>query len=238
MCYNKHMQDGSVLGNFFRNKWVRFVLVVGLIVVISVAIFVNIDIHKDAAIVFNVAPVDATITINGDSNYTNGANSISPGDYEIKISHEGLESKTIKVSIAPRQVITISTFLSGPDNNFEFYELKENYSSMQMLKTIASRGNNITTDHDTSAETFIDDYDRKTQIVNILPIDYFEMDETNKDAGKFFGIDLNDNCDKIDLCLIVAPIKNVSHEEALEFIRSQGYDPNDYDIIFQENITL
>ena len=230
------MQDRSIMGDFFRNKWVRFVLVIDLIAIIAVIAAVIIDASKNAVIEFNVVPIDATISVNGTSGeYTNGSYRFVPGKYEITVSRDGLDSKTLTLEIGNNDVQTFAIFLSN-NNSFDFYELKENYSSFTKLAEIASADNNLTIDHDASAEKFIEEFNKKLSINQILPLEYQFIDETNYGTNSFFVIDENEDCIYNGLCLIVSPIINASEDQILEFIRTNGYNPNDYQITFKEDL--
>lgn len=170
------MQDGSVtpIGNFFRNKWVRLILVIDVLAIIGIIAVIIYNSAKNAIIDFTIAPIDATITVNGDSGYHNGSFQFFPGTYEITISHEGLDSKTFNIDLQPNSNIAITTFLSE-NGNFDFYEFKDNYSSYLMLERIAAASDNQTTDRDTSAEPFIANFQKNYNLYQTeLPINYTE----------------------------------------------------------------
>ncbi|MBR2839989.1 hypothetical protein IKE82_01510 [Candidatus Saccharibacteria bacterium] len=165
----------SLIQLFFRNKWVRLCLIFDVILVVVLIFILIWQSTKVSIINFNITPLDATISLNGDSKYENGQYSITPGTYNVSISHEGLETKSFTIDIVPQSVVTISTFLPDTDHTFDYYKLRKNYSSYMKLEEIASAGNNVTTDQDTSAESFIrrfqEDYNAFT---TKLPIDYSE----------------------------------------------------------------
>ena len=235
MCYNKHMQDGSIVGDFFRNKWVRLILVLDIVAIIVIIAVAIVNSLKTAVIEFNVTPINSVISVNGDSSYSNGSYRFFPGTYEITVSREGLDPKTFILELGNNDVQTVALFLSN-NGNFDFYALKENYSSFAKLAEIASAANNLTIDHDTSAEKFIEEFNRKTSINQILPLEYQFIDDTNYGTNSFFAIDENSDCVYNGLCLIVSPIINASETQILEFIRTNGYNPSDYQITFEESI--
>jgi len=231
-------EDGSIspLRAFFRNKWVRIVLILDVFIVISVIVLVILNSNKTVTITFNVAPVDAKIFVNG-AEYTNGKFAIMPGKYEIEISHNGLSTKKFNIELKAQDYITFSTFLSNSED-FEFYMLKDNYESFKKLSEIASAENNRTFDNDKSAEEFIKSFSKKISIGNILPINYQETNEEDISMSPYFSIDINKDCKYYNLCLLVSPVLNTTHEEVLDFIRNRGYNPDVYEIIFEDTIEL
>lgn len=229
------MQDRPIVGDFFRNKWVRLILVLDIVAIIAIVAVAIVNSLRTAVIEFNVTPVNSVISVNGDSSYSNGSYRFFPGTYEITVSREGLDPKTFILELGNNDIQTVALFLSN-NGNFDFYELKENYSSFAKLAEIASAANNLTIDHDTSAEKFIEEFNRKTSIDQILPLEYQFVDDTNYGANSFFAINENPNCIYNGLCLIVSPIINASEDQILEFIRTNGYNPNDYQITFKEDL--
>ena len=227
----------SIIGNFFRNKWVRLTLILDLIVIIAIITIAIIQNNKSSVITFNITPIDAEISINGKKGYENGAYSFAPGTYEIKISHDSLEPKTFTIDLAPHYVSTISTFLAGPDNNFEFYELKDNYESYQLLEKIASADNNTTTDKDTSAEDFITEYqEHYTLWQNKLPFHYSDYQETDEGTELTKSITIKpgyDDACKRTLCIKVMMAHTDDKGFIEEILTDQKFNLESYDIIYE-----
>ena len=180
------MQDdisASPLKVFFRQKWVRIILclnVVVVLVLIGIAIYNS---TKSAIIVFDVTPVDAKISINGSTGYTNGTYRLNPGVYKIEISYEGLDSKSFELDLTDQSSMFFSTFLSADGGkDFSFYEERANYNSAQKLFSIASSENNQTYDNDVTAEQFVNEYGATVEAFNNeLPI--VESLRESPDAG-------------------------------------------------------
>ena len=238
VCYHKHMRDSnnSPLKEFFHNKYILAFLVIDIIAIIAlVGIFTN-RAAKVSSIYFNVTPVDATISVNGDKHYKNGQFDIAPGKYKVEISHEGLETKTFDVDIESRDYASVVIFLADTDHNFDFYKLQNNYESFRKLKDIASAENNITTDNDTSAETFIVDYGHIMSIVDILPLKGYVYSEpsANMSTGGFTiknGL-YKEQCQK-SACLIVQYYGKDYEKEVSKTIKEAGYKPEDYQLIYE-----
>lgn len=234
MQYN----DGSIspIRAFFNNKWIRIILVIDVLI-----IFVLIGIKfwqstKVSVIEFNIAPIDATISVNGNTNYANGQYSITPGTYEIKISHEGLETKTLSVDIEPHQITPVTLFLTGANNDLSFYELKDNYKSFEKLDSIISSNQNLTTKDNTFVKDFISDFKHKISIFNKLPIKgYVYGDSSANSSSAGFTIQNGQNsksCDKTT-CLLVKYYGHDYEEAVKAKIKEAGYNPADYQIVYE-----
>lgn len=232
------MQDKNIspLREFFHSKYVWIFLAVDVIAIILVAVIIANQVSKVSIINFNIAPVDATISVNGDTHYKNGQYDVKPGKYEISISHEGLETKTISIDLAARDYANVATFLKQSNDNFEFYELMENNQSYRKLKEIASEEDNITIDKDTSAQKFIANFEQKMSIMNALPIKgYVYADPTvNMSTGGFVieNGQSRKECKK-STCLVVRYHGKDYEGEVIKQIKKAGYDPNDYQLVYE-----
>lgn len=239
------MQDGSVtpIGNFFRNKWVRFVLVIDILAIIGIIAIIIYNLTKNSIINFTIAPIDATITVNGNSSYHNGSYQFHPGTYEVVISHDGLDSKTFTVELQDNSNAAITTFLSGSDN-FDFYRLKDNYSSYLALERIAAASDNQTTDHDTSAEAFILQQERKDSITKLTPIRFAICGEpasrVNCNAIEV-TYDYSEKCDN-QRCLIIKgradELFNDVINELANQLEAKGYNLKNYRYIYEQDTRI
>lgn len=239
MCYYKHMQDNdtSFFREFIRNKYIKLFLILDIIAILAVIGLLIYRATRISKIYFNVAPLDATISVNG-VNYSSGQHDITPGSYEIKISADGLEAKTLSINIEPHHYVTVATFLSDNGKTFEYYKFKKNQGSYLRLKSIASAENNITTDSDTSAQDFIIKYEQALTIYDKLPLKgyLYEEPSVSMSTGGFAIQDgrSKDQCDKMN-CLIVRCYGKNYENAVLEKIKEAGYNPEDYQIIYERN---
>ena len=231
------MQDErrtSILGGFLKNKWVRLILIIDVVIIAGVIGAVIWGSTKTATINLNITPVDAKIQIDGSGEYYNGSYQIHPGTHNITITHNGLTPKTISVDTQSGYVTTLSTFLS--DDDFSFYKLKDNYTSFLKLAEIASSENNITTDHDTSAEQFIPEFTHIMSIMEALPIKGYVYAEPGVNASTA-GFTIRDgrgqeDC-KVSACLLVNYYGKDYEQTVIESIEKAGYNPDDYQIIYE-----
>lgn len=233
-----HMQDGSVspIGNFFRNKWVRIILATDVLAIILIVAFSINKATQTAVLSFNVAPVDATITINGNGSYKNNGEAyfFTPGTYDIQISHPSLDTKTFTADLSPDHNTTISTFLSK-DNDFYFYTLRDNFSSFERLAEIASAKKNQTTDQDTSAENFIARFKRNYALYQTeLPIEYMEYNfSTNgQSLEKDITVRANYDCDAT-LCLQALVVGTDDKKFVNSLIEEKGFNLEDVEIEYK-----
>lgn len=229
-------RDTSPLRAFFRGKWVRVILVVDIAVIFIIIGILIWQATKVSVIDFNIAPVDAVISVNGSTNYSNGQFKVTPGAYEISISRDGLEPKTLSVNIEPQQVVTVTLFLAGIDNDFEFYELSDNFESYKKLKSIASADENITSDGDTSAEQFILDFEHRMSIFDVLPIKGYVYANPNIGASTA-GFTIRNGqggkkCEKI-ACILVNYYGSGYEDAVMGKIKEAGYNPDDYQYVYE-----
>lgn len=219
------------IGNFFRNKWVRLILIIDILAIIGIIAIIIYNLTKNSIINFTIAPINATITVNGNSNYHNGSYQFHPGTYEVVISHDGLNSKTFTVELQDNSNATITTFLSE-DNNFYFYRLKDNYSSYLMLERIAASSDNQTTDHDTSAEEFIADFRRNYNLYSTqLPATYSEYDDNNE-LVKYISVNKSDKCD-VTLCIKALMNSESDRTLADSLLQGKGFNLEDFEIEYK-----
>ncbi len=232
------MQDErrtSILGGFLKNKWVRLILIIDVVIIAGVIGVVIWGSTKTATINFNIAPVDAKIQIDGSGEYYNGSYQIHPGTHSVTITHDGLTPKTISVDTQSGYVTTLSAFLNN-NGDYSFYELKDNYASFLKLAEIASSENNITTDHDTSAEQFISEFKRIISIMEILPIKgyvYADQRVNSSTAGFTIRDGRGQEECKSTACLLVNYYGKDYEQTVTESIEKAGYNPDDYQIIYE-----
>ena len=237
----QNTNDYSPIQTFLHNKWVRLTLLLNAIILLIVIGLLIWQSTKVSTINLNITPIDSTISINGDQKYQNGQYSITPGTYNVTISHEGLESKNFTVDIAPQSVATISTFLSDADHTFDFYKLKKNYSSYAKLEEIASSANNMTTDQDTSAETFITNFNEQYKLIkSSLPIRYasYEHDVDGWDSliEQIIVIqpDKNDSCTKT-LCVKALMGLSNNTEQVNTMLTEKNINTEEIEIIYEKD---
>ena len=216
----------SPIRAFFRNKWVKVILALDILTIIAVIAVFIFNSTKTAVLNFSVAPVDAIITVNGNSNYRNGSFRVHPGTYEISISHDELDSKSFTFDVQSNDNITVATFLSQ-DGNFDFYTLRDNFDSFEKLSEIVSSVSNQTTDHDTSAEAFVADFQKNYDLYYTkLPIEYYfgeDNSNPNKVSSKRITIMPSYDCN-VALCLKALMVNTDDKELVNSLLVEKGFN--------------
>lgn len=235
MIQYSHMQnegDISIVRQFLHNRWVKAAIIIDIFAIITVIGIIIWNATKNTIIIFNITPIDAKIQIDGQGEYTNGMYQIHPGNHTITISHDGLETKSFDLELKAGYETTLTAFLKGKNGDFNFYTLRENYDSNQKLQQIASEGNNLTTDGDASAYSFIADYQLDYDIwQNNLPITYSTHDE--------FGRLLIDvtirakyDCEKT-MCIEVLMVRTDDESLIKSLLMSHDLDSEVYEIKYK-----
>lgn len=220
---------------FFHNKWVRLIIIVDIIALITLIIILIWQTTKVSTINLDVTPLDSRISINGNHNYQNGQYSLTPGSYEITISHDNMTPKTFTVDIAPQTVVSVTTFLSDPDHTYDFYKQRTNYSSYQKLAEIASAENNLTTDHDTSAADFINKFQADYAAFSTkLPIEYRESEGYGSDRSLSKNITLKAKYDcQLTLCIQALVVGTDDKAFINSLLQEKGFNLEDFEIEYK-----
>ncbi len=235
--------DGSTsrLKEFLHKRWVKAVLIVDVLVIIAVIGVLIWNATKTATVNFSVAPIDAKITLNGQGDYQNGTYKLHPGNYEATISRDGLEAKTFNLELKSGYVTTLAAFLTGENGSLEFYELKDNIASYQKLTEIASAGNNQTTDHDTSAEGFIEKFSEKNAVLQSFTTIHhseYELDPESP-SGQSMKFDItirngkqSDQC-KTSTCFEALMVLTDDKTLVKNLLQEKGIEADDYEIVYK-----
>lgn len=227
---------GDAVSKFFRNKLVRIFLVIdAIIIVVMIALSINRSI-KTATIVFNVSPIDAKITLNGQGEYdSSGTYQIYPGNYKVEISREGLNSKTFDINIGSNENTSIVTYLVD-DGTMDFYRQKDQYESFNRLASIGSATNNITTDHETTGENFVGVTNADIKMMRSLPINdvFYEQTETGRHLVRDVTIRVskNGNCATY-LCIEALILGDANEDTITELLKEHKFNVENYEIQYK-----
>ncbi len=192
----------------------------GTVILLLILIFIGIIMSKpNATLDILVTPLSAKILIN-DEEYSNGTYNLEPGEIMAVISKDGFTSQEIKLDLVEGETTKLYTYLLPADGSFDWYLNHE--EDMMVLNTI---GDAIAYEEGMS-------YIEKNPIIEILPIIYADYDknwnytEFRVDGGKF------DKCEKA-FCLKITDTTGGNYEAALGLIREKGFDPEDFEIIYE-----
>ncbi|MBQ2695476.1 hypothetical protein IJG04_02450 [Candidatus Saccharibacteria bacterium] len=228
-------EDVSPARKFFHSKYTRAVLIMDVIVILIVVGVVIFNSTKTATIDILTVPSIAKVKIdNGE--YSSGTYRIHPGNHTAEISAEGFQPKNISITAESGAISKIYVYLVPEDGTFEWYTLKENYDDFEQLTAIASNGNNTTTDQDTSAEEFINIFQKNYQIYQeSLPISKSEYGVgPNGDTYKTKDILIEKN--KKDYCRLYICMKAIiiggEKEDADQLILEKGFNIENIEVFY------
>lgn len=225
-------EQESIIKQFFQKKVVWVFLFLDLLAIVFVVFASFTNIQKNSIMTFNVAPLGAKIYVNG-IEYQNGKTyRFASGKYKVAIFHDELTSKELEIELNDDSAITITTFLT--DGSGEFYESKSNYSSFEKLSQIASSANNVTIDHDTSLEQFIDSFQKKYAIYNEPFIGKAISLKNVYGDWYIWGPSASEKCSET-LCLYVVGLSKEDEPLVSSLIQEYGYNINDYQIVYDAN---
>lgn len=227
----------SQVKNFFKNKWVRLVLVIDVLVIVFIIGVAIWNATKTATLIINVAPVDAKVQVGSDV-YSNGTYKVHPGTYDISVSKDGLDTKTFTVDVGANDAIDFAVFLKAGEKDFNYYTMMNNYESFRKLAEIASAVSNNTFDNDTSAEAFVTDFQKKYNLYEsgVLPIEYTTYDVI--DGTRVLTADVTirrgteDICEKT-LCLEALMALTNDNNLINNLLTDNGLNPADYEIHYK-----
>lgn len=223
---------------FFRSKWVKLVLVFDVLLIIAIVIIAVINGMKSSILGLNITPIDAQVLINGKEYENSNSYRMRPGEYEVSVSREGLETKKFEIKLEGDSILDVTTFLAGDDDSFEFYELAGNYESFYRLAGMASVEYNITVDQDTRAEEFIAKYQKAYDLFTsgVLPINYTEYATADGGGGLVKDVTIMVNrdgdCTKT-MCIKALMVGTDSKELIADLLASKGLKAEDYEIIYK-----
>lgn len=168
-----------------------------------------------------VAPASSTIQLNG-KNYKNGEHRLRPGDYKVKIEKDGFQNYETDFTAKANSKVEIGIILRELDSNGTFY--RDNPSDASIAQAIGDR--NFERDIDKAAKENpigrIAPYGKKTGAAQ--QVDYWRLDIKWTDG-------------KLDYLIVSSKfacgskeIKESIKNDALKYIRDNGFNPEDYKV--------
>lgn len=207
-----------------QHKLLSFMFFFNVVAVLIAILIIVIHSTKTATIDILVAPTDAVIELNG-AKYDNlKSHNITPGDYHVKISMDGMQSKELDLAVKDGEMKKIWTYLLDENGEFSYYV--DHPDDATILKEVA----------DSEAKNFLEDYNKKQSILDVLPLTFSNTFEEN--ATEVVSISIRwgtgEECKEKPYCLIVRDYTGKNTEKALQMIKDAGYDPDDYELIFEK----
>lgn len=216
-----------------------------IVIIITIVTAVTYQHLHSSTLIIQVAPTNATITINSKT-YQNGLFTTTPKDQvEATISADGFKTKQISFSLEKNKTNKLFTYLVPENDDWSYYEKVENQDSLSILLTnsgyqswdLIKVNSNLTTDQDTSADKLIKELSVKT----VTPIQFSVCGEpatrSNCDSISI-GYDYSKKCDNM-LCLVITGRKSNISQDTLNLVKTKlsekGYNFTDYHYTYQQN---
>lgn len=223
------MSSMSIVKTFDEHSKAFIRSVVGLILLSIILIIVVPMIRqsqKATMLEITVAPTSAIIEISG-KEYRNGTYAIEPGEYEVKISRDGFDSKEQHLTIKAHELTTFRTFLIHRTEGLKYYE--------RSAADLAALRLNVS---DAEVNAFLADYDERLKIKDILPINAsYNLKDTNPSFGNYMILikiddgSTNPKC-QLAFCLVVTGDER-NEARVRERLAAYGFNYADYEIIYE-----
>lgn len=204
-----------------KKKLLIILVVFFVIVILSSVIFYLINRQKTASLDILIAPSSATVRLNGKKYKTNQTYQLKPGSYTVTISASEFISQEFTISLSDNQSDKLYTILNPEVGNEDWYE--QHPKDLNIANIISDYYSNLN----------LQEYREKYPIVNILPIQVVEVNQTTYDWTEY-RIDYGNftGCDS-DFCLKITDSTGDNYNNAIEKMKSAGYNPEQYQIIYE-----
>lgn len=202
--------------NYIKNHPISAVILVSLIFITGILVVTAISLNPTSEVEVLVAPSSATITINGKV-YKNGTYKLPRGNVSVKIEKDGFTPKNY-------------TFNTSTNN--KLYDYLTQDGSLSWYETHSDDAIILTTIGDYEADMLSSSFTEKNPISKELPLIVAEYNSNDEyvefriDGGKL------EDCDR-DFCLKITDSTGDNLEYAREKIRELGYNPNDFEIVYE-----
>lgn len=216
------------VGTFLSAHYRAIMIGVGIVATLCILALVVLGVSQiqppRTLLEISVAPSTAVITING-QDYRNGIYEMEPGDYVVNIAASGFQPKTINVAVEDGQTAKIATYLKNQAEGMEYFE--RSAADINVLRGI----------NEPEAVSFVQNYDRKLSIRDLLPIDAsYDMSEVlDMPSNEIYEQTISDGsadsrCKKA-FCLLVSGYE-LNEEVLQETVADLGYNLDDYEVIY------
>ena len=207
----------------YNKKLIRITIVTFAIFFVTIlgisAYFLIDEAQKTAAIHFIVAPVSANISLNGESFKNLETHKIKPGDYELTISKPNyFESWTKSFTIESGETKEIYVKLNPlPDTNW----YKDHPSDANSIDAITDYKLYQRSDY------LVEHYPLITKLP--IRVEYFKNNSTYIYYVISYSVE-DDN----RVTILIQDYTGNNYDQAIERIKSEGFDPNNYTIDYQD----
>ena len=201
-------------------KLILSISAIAVIVILGISLIFIIDnATRTVSVRFMIAPASATITLDGQKYQNAETYRIRPGNYDLLIAKDGFDSYQSSLVLNDNDDINISISLEIQPGNEDYY--KQHPNEAYALETI------WTDQMIAGSEVVLAD----NPLLNILPInvEYYIQNQQYVHYQISFRID-----DPENVTVLINDYTGGNHDAALERIRTEGYNPDDYTIEYRD----
>ena len=201
-------------------KLILSISAIAVIVILGISLIFIIDnATRTVSVRFMIAPASATITLNGQKYQNAETYRIRPGNYDLLIAKDGFDPYQNSLVLNDNDDINISISLEIQPGNEDYY--KQHPNEAYALETI------WTDQMIAGSEVVLAD----NPLLNILPInvEYYIQNQQYVHYQISFRID-----DPENVTVLINDYTGGNHDAALERIRTEGYNPDDYTIEYRD----
>lgn len=192
------------------------------IFIVITIILAIINSKKTATLSTKIVPFSATITIDGKKYHPNKDYHLEPGTTSIIISANGYKTQELPLNLSDNETTTITAALTPDDGDTSSYCAAYN-NECQLFEEIMQ----------IQSSQASEEYFKKYPIATMLPVIVVDVDPTTYEWMEYRIDGGNHNDCKNDYCVIITDSTGGNQEKALQKIRDQGFNPNDYEIIYK-----
>lgn len=212
-----------------EHKRVKLITIIAslilIVFVIAIVVITIANSRKTATLETKIVPLSATITIQEKKYRPNQNYKFEPGEMTATISAEGYQSKEVPLNLKDGETTTLAVALYAADGTYSTYCQSITYDKeCQLFEEIMQI-------QSTQAAA---EYAAQYPVSTMLPLNVVEVDPTTYDWTEY-RIDCGyfEECKNPDFCIKITDTTGGNREKALQKIRDGGFNPNDYEIIYE-----
>ena len=149
----------------------KILIAIALLILVA-AIFIILDKLKNARLNILVAPIDATVKING-KEYSPGSHRLFPGKVTVEITKDGFEERSVELELTSNHTETLYTYLIHKKDGLSYYETSpSDYEALTLMATML--GGDL--------KEFVNKTEAKIAFRELLP-----LRSTENNTGRVYG---------------------------------------------------
>lgn len=209
-----------------KPKTIGIITISLLVIIIGISVYFIIEnMKRSVSLRFLIAPSSATITLDNQSFENSNFYKYYPGDYHLTISRDGFKTYETDITLLPDDTLEFTYSLDILPGNEDFYQTHP--GEAYALETIWA--NQMIVDSSIVSE--------KYPLLSVLPINVEYYIQNSRYVHYTISFRINN---PEDVTILISDYSGGSHDFALDRIRTEGYNPDDYTIEYidlSENYT-